>query len=136
MITSAKWQQLKEYMVKLGIHEADVQEKFILGSGRGGQKLQKTSSCVYLHHIPSGIEIKCQESRSREDNRFYARRRLCEKIAAQILGEQSEQQQKIEKIRRQKRRRTRKAKEKILQEKAHRSEIKKSRQTVTKKDTE
>lgn len=73
-------EKLAELMQQLGIKEDDLVEKFILGSGRGGQKIQKTSSCVYLKHIPSGIEIKCQRSRSREQNRAWARWELCERI--------------------------------------------------------
>ena len=78
MVTNDKWDKLAEWMEKLHINEDDFIEKFILGSGKGGQKLHKTASTVYLKHIPSGIEIKCQESRSREDNRYFARVRLCE----------------------------------------------------------
>src|SRR5262245_2265140 len=55
------------------IQESDLQEKFIVGSGPGGQNLQKTASCVWLKHLPTGIEVKCQKSRSREENRRIAR---------------------------------------------------------------
>ncbi|MFW3145132.1 peptide chain release factor-like protein, partial [Legionella pneumophila] len=57
-------------MSNLHIYETDLSEKFIIGSGKGGQKLHKTASTVYLKHLPTGMEIKCQESRSREDNRY------------------------------------------------------------------
>lgn len=127
MVTSKKWQQLHHQMENLEIFEADLKEKFIIGSGRGGQKLQKTASCVYLQHLPSGIEIKCQDTRSRENNRYYARRRLCEKIEEAVLKEKSARQQAMEKIRRQKRRRSRRAKQKILDEKHHRTAIKQTR---------
>lgn len=127
MITSGKWQKLRDRMQSLGISESDLEEKFILSSGRGGQKIQKTASCVYLKHTPTGIELKCQQSRLRDTNRFYARRRLCEKIDQLINKHQSDKQQAIEKIRRQKRRRSRKAKQKILEQKHQRSELKKSR---------
>lgn len=106
-------------MAELGVREEDLVEKFILGSGSGGQKINKTSSCVYLKHIPTGIEIKCQRERSRELNRFYARRELCEKIAELRFQEKSKKQQEFEKIRRQKRRRSRRSKEKMLQGKRH-----------------
>lgn len=114
-------------MAKLGITEADLVEKFILGSGRGGQNLQKTSSCVYLKHIPSGLEVKCQRTRSRELNRIYARRELCEKIASQILKIKTEKIQEIEKKRRQKRKRSKRAQEKVLEAKKRRSSIKQLR---------
>src|SRR5579872_2140633 len=107
--TRDKWGELADRMLRLGIQESDLIEKFILGSGSGGQKINKTSSCVYLKHIPSGLEVKCQQDRSRELNRYYARQELCEKIEEQILQEKSEKQQKIAKIRRQKKRRSRKA---------------------------
>ena len=80
MISKDKWDKLAEWMAKLHINEADFIEKFILGSGSGGQKLHKTASTVYLKHLSSGVEVKCQESRSREDNRYFARERLCEKL--------------------------------------------------------
>lgn len=114
-------------MAELGVREEDLVEKFILGSGSGGQKINKTSSCVYLKHIPTGIEIKCQRERSRELNRFYARRELCEKIAELRFQEKTKKQQEFEKIRRQKRRRSRRSKEKMLQGKRHLSEKKELR---------
>lgn len=101
-------------MERLGIKDADLIEKFILGSGRGGQNLQKTSSTVYLKHIPTGTEVKCQRERSRELNRYYARQELCEKLETSIFKEKSAKQQEFEKIRRQKQRRSRKSKEKML----------------------
>ena len=77
MVTKEKWDKLAELMRKLHISEAELIEKFIVGSGKGGQKLHKTASTVYLKHSTSCLEIKCQESRSREDNRYFARVRLC-----------------------------------------------------------
>ncbi|MFC1453431.1 peptide chain release factor family protein, partial [Verrucomicrobiota bacterium] len=73
-VSQAKQESLARRMSDLGIREENLVEKFILGSGSGGQKLNKTSSCVYLKHPDSGIEIKCQQSRRRELNRFLARR--------------------------------------------------------------
>jgi len=69
---------LESRMQGLGLLEDDLVERFVLGSGSGGQKINKTSSCVYLKHVPSGVEVSCQESRSREQNREIARQRLCE----------------------------------------------------------
>lgn len=128
MIKAEKWQSLRNRMAELGIAEADLIEKFIIGSGRGGQKLQKTASCVYLQHPASGIEVKCQQERSREHNRYYARQRLCDKLEESLLGEQSAQKQAQEKIRRQKRRRSRRAQKKVLEEKSQRSTLKSLRQ--------
>lgn len=119
-----KEEQLLELMAKMGIKEDDLIEKFILGSGSGGQKINKTSSCVYIKHIPTGIEVKCQWDRSRELNRFFARRELCEKIQTLRGEEKSKKQQAAEKIRRQKRRRSRRSKEKMLEQKHKQSEKK------------
>jgi protein subunit release factor B len=119
-----KEQEIADRMERLGIREEDLIEKFVLGSGSGGQKINKTSSCVYLKHLPTGIEVKCQKDRSRELNRLFARRELCEKLEEALFKEKSKKRQAIEKIRRQKRRRSRRAQEKILASKKHRSEIK------------
>lgn len=119
--------RLEERMLKLGIVESDIVEKFILGSGKGGQKINKTASCVYLKHLPTGIEVKCQQDRSRELNRYHARDLLCDKIEEILFKEKSEKQQQIEKIRRQKKRRSRKSKEKMLSQKKSRSEVKQQR---------
>lgn len=128
MIRQEKKDELQLRMQVLGIKDEDLIEKFILGSGAGGQKINKTSSCVYLKHLPSGIEIKCQKERSRDMNRYFARRELCDRIEAIALGEKSEKQQEREKIRRQKRKRSKRSKEKMLQDKRHTSEKKSLRQ--------
>ena len=128
MISPEKFEELHRRMEKLGIHESDLVEKFILGSGRGGQKIQKTSSCVYLKHLPTGIEVKCQQDRSREVNRYLARRLLCERIESQFHKIKTEKQQEREKIRRQKRRRSRRSKEKMLAGKKMHGEKKHYRQ--------
>ena len=114
-------------MTRLGILEKDLIEKFVLGAGSGGQKLNKTSSCVFLQHPKSGLEIKCQRERSRELNRFVARRELCERLEERILGQQSARQQANEKIRRQKRRRSRRQKERVLDDKRKHSMKKQAR---------
>lgn len=127
-ITKEKWDDLLAAMKALHIREEDLVEKFVLGGGSGGQKINKTSSCVYLRHVPSGIELKCQRDRSREMNRYFARRELCSRIEELVLKEKSERQMKIEKIRRQKRKRSRRAKEKMLENKKHHAEKKALRQ--------
>lgn len=127
MINKDKWEQLEAWMDSLGISEAELLEKFIVGSGKGGQKLHKTASTVYLKHLPSGLEVKCQESRSREDNRYFAKMRLCEKIHSLIKDEKTKAQQKIEKIKRQKKRRSRRVKQKMLDEKSKQGALKRLR---------
>lgn len=125
-----KESQLAARMLKLGVRESDILERFVKSSGPGGQKVNKTSSCVYILHRPSGIEIKCQRERSQSLNRYLARRELCDRIEERILGAQSRRQQAIEKIRRQKRRRSRRQKERMLQGKHRQSEKKQCRQRV------
>ena len=80
-LSKEKADELAARMERLNIREEDLIEKFILGSGKGGQKINKTSSCVYLKHIPTGIEIKCQRDRSRTLNRYLARKDLCDRIS-------------------------------------------------------
>lgn len=111
-------------MESLGILPADLQEKFVRGSGAGGQKINKTSNCVFLKHLPSGIAIKCQMDRSREMNRFLARRELCDQFDAIANGKTSAKTQAIEKMRRQKRRRSRRSKQQSVADKRHLSEKK------------
>lgn len=129
MITPEKQRALQARLGALGVREGDVEEQFIKGSGHGGQKINKTSATVLLTHRPSGIQVRCQQSRSQADNRFLARRILADKIEAQILGRQSAERKIWEKIRRQKRKRSKRAKEKILREKRHRSQTLANRKT-------
>ncbi len=129
-VGSAKVDLLLLRLSQLGVSEADLQEDFIKGSGAGGQKINKTSSCVQLSYPKMGWVIRCQESRSREQNRFLARRKLLDKLEALHLGRKSEKAQKIHKIRVQKRKRSKRAKDKLLKDKAHQGQKKKSRGRV------
>ena len=124
MITRDKWDKLSGWMIQLHVNETELIEKFILGSGKGGQNLHKTASTVYLKHLPSGVEVKCQESRSREDNRYFARMRLCEKLHALFSDEKTKAQQEVEKIKRQKKRRSRRTKQKMMDEKSKQGQLK------------
>jgi len=117
MINQDKWNKLAAWMLKLEINKSDLIEKFIIGSGKGGQKLHKTASTVYLKHLKSGIEVKCQDTRLRDDNRYFARKRLCEKLHSILSDGKTKEQQKIEKLKRQKKRRSRRSKKKMLDEK-------------------
>ena len=116
-ITSEKLTAMEERMAALGVTDGDLLEKFVRGSGAGGQKINKTSSCVFLKHLPSGVCIKCQADRSREINRFLARRELCEQLESIRDGMASAKTQAIEKIRRQKRRRSRRSKQRSIDDK-------------------
>lgn len=114
-------------MAALGIEETDLIEKFVLGSGAGGQKINKTHSCVYLKHEPSGIEIKCQATRSRELNRFHARRELCDTLESIRQGRESARRQQVEKNRRRNRRRSQRSKQRSIADKRQQSRKKQLR---------
>jgi protein subunit release factor B len=129
-VSPAKEKELKARMDALDIREEDIEESFVRSGGKGGQKVNKTSTCVYLKHLPTGIEVKCQEERSQSLNRYRARVILVRKIDELRKGRESAEQQRIEKIRRQKRKRSRRAKEKMLVEKRITSEKKKLRSSV------
>ena len=127
-----KEKELEDKLVKLGIRDQDVIEKFIRSSGPGGQHVNKAATCVYLKHIPTGIEVKMARERSQALNRFLAWRLLADKIEEKVLGEHSKRQKEFEKIRRQKRKRSRRAKEKMLRGKKIVSEKKSSRRFQSK----
>ncbi len=124
MFSAQKELDLRARMAALGIREEDIAEKFIRASGPGGQKVNKTSSAVYLLHKPSGIEVKCARERSQALNRFLARRLLCERLDARQRGAASEKQQAIERIRRRKRQKSRRQKLRMVADKRHRAGIK------------
>jgi len=106
-VTAQKDAELRARMAASDVREADLEERFVTSGGPGGQNVNKTATCVVLRHVPTGIEVKMQKARSQSLNRFYARRRLCELIEAQRLGEKSPQALEREKVRRQKARRKR-----------------------------
>jgi protein subunit release factor B len=122
--------QLAQRMASLGVREADIEESFVRSGGHGGQNVNKTATCVMLVHRPSGLQVKCQETRQQGLNRFIARRLLLDKIEAQQKGFVSAERERIEKIRRQKRKRSRRAKQRILANKAHQSAKKAGRRSV------
>jgi peptide chain release factor len=129
-VSSDKERQLGERMQALGVREQDIDEQFVRSSGAGGQNVNKVSSCVMLHHRPTGIQVKCQQERSQGLNRFLARRLLLDKIEAKLTSAITAQQQKIAKIQRQKRKRSRRAKARMLDDKSRHSEKKQQRSAV------
>jgi protein subunit release factor B len=129
-VSQAKEQELEARMERLGIRESDIIEKFVRSAGKGGQNVNKTATCVYLKHVPTGIEIKMQRERSQALNRFLARRLLADRIESMREGRRSAEEQRIEKIRRQKRKRSKRAKEKVLELKKMQAAKKRDRMSV------
>lgn len=115
--SSEKLADLERRLSALGVAEGELLEKFVRGSGSGGQKINKTSNCVFLKHLPSGVCVKVQMDRSREMNRFLARRELCEQLEAIRDGRAIAKTQAIEKMRRQKRQRSRRSKQRSIADK-------------------
>ena len=130
MISPETIERIKALMVEASVFDEDLEESFILGGGPGGQKTNKTSNVVRLSHEPSGLMVRCGETRSRETNRWLARRMLAEAILAREKGRATAEQQRREKVRRQKRRRSRRQKQKMLADKHAHSEVKARRRKV------
>ncbi len=123
-------QRIQSRMALAELTDADIAETFVRGSGSGGQKINKTSSCVQLKHIPTGTIVRCQETRSREANRWLAREILAERLLQARESEVSARRQEEEKIRRQKRRRSRRQKARMLADKKRQSDKKALRKPV------
>ena len=111
----------------LGLRREDLVEKFIRSAGKGGQNVNKTSTCVYLKHLPTGIEVKCQQERSQAMNRISALGLLAGKIAQAALQVKQARKQAQEKERRRKRPRPARLKERILETKKKVAEKKRLR---------
>lgn len=107
-VSPEKNRWLQQRMAELGVSEADLEEHFVRAAGAGGQHVNKTATCVWLRHRPSGLEVKCMQERSQSLNRFLARRELLELLARQ-QGVTSPGQAKAERQRRQKARRARRS---------------------------
>ncbi|MBP83630.1 MAG: peptide chain release factor-like protein [Verrucomicrobiales bacterium] len=122
---------LEYRMKRWKIRDEDLQERFVLGSGSGGQKINKTSSRVYLKHLPSGLEITCQESRSREKNREVARHRLCDLLERRSL-ETRQESRRQRALRRYNERKPRRAARAVnRRNKQHRSDKKSLRRRIS-----
>lgn len=129
MVSPEKQAALDARMAALGITEDDLVEKFVLGSGSGGQKINKTSSCVYLKHLPTAIEVKCQAHRSREMNRFQAREELCDRIEGIRRDKAQARIDEVEKLRRQNRPLSRRSKQRSVADKRKTSQKKSMRRS-------
>ena len=122
---------LEQRMKRWQIREEDLQERFVLGSGSGGQKINKTSSRVYLKHLPSGVEVSCQDSRSREKNRETARHRLCDVFERRSV-EARQESRRLRALRRYRKRKPSAAsKAETRRNKQHRSDKKQMRRRIS-----
>ena len=124
MMSRATTRDLLLRMARLGIARDDLEESFMRGSGSGGQKVNKTSSTVRLRHVPTGIEVRCQEERSLAQNRAVARSLLCDKLEARRTAARQSQGAALAKARRQKAKRSRATKAEIARTKRYRSATK------------
>jgi protein subunit release factor B len=129
-VSPDKLAQLQQRLSALGVNEAEIEETFVRSGGAGGQKVNKSSSCVMLLHRPTGLRVKCQTTRHQALNRFLARRWLLDKIEQRRKDFAADERTRIEKARRQKRKRSGRAKERLLADKARHSDKKRLRAAV------
>lgn len=127
-------ESLRKRMAELGIREEDLQEQFLRGTGKGGQKRNKTSACVRLIHRPSGIEVKCERERSQWRNRQVAREMLCDQVEEQRLAKKRSARSQAEKRRRQRRGRPAGVKRKMISNRYHNSRKKQLRRKPSAND--
>ncbi|MFH0917953.1 MAG: peptide chain release factor-like protein [Candidatus Omnitrophota bacterium] len=129
-VIAEKNQTLEKRMALLGVKEEDIVESFIRSSGPGGQNVNKTSTCVYLKHLPTGLEVKCQRQRSQLLNRSLARHILLSKIEHKIQQDNLQRQSFRAKVMRRNRQKPKSIKIKILEDKRRQSQKKSVRRKI------
>ena len=130
-VSPDKLSQLQQRMIDMGVNEAEIEETFVRSGGAGGQKVNKSSSCVMLLHRPTGLRVKSQTTRHQAMNRFLARELLLDKIERMRKGHIEAERARVEKIRRQKLKRSSRAKQRMLADKARHGDKKRLRGAVT-----
>ncbi len=118
---------LRARFFSLRVRPEEVEERFVRGTGAGGQKINKTSSTVWLQHRPSGLEVRCQRERSQAMNRLVAWTELAEKLEWRKQEAKNQAQSARELVRRQNLKKSRGQKKKMIQGKRHRAGIKQKR---------
>ncbi|MBI5690850.1 MAG: peptide chain release factor-like protein [Verrucomicrobia bacterium] len=116
--------QISARLARLGIATSDVEERFVRGSGPGGQKINKTSSTVCLRHRPTGIEVRCQDERSQAANREVAWARLCARMEEEALRVAAEAKDQAARQQRRVRQKSTRQKARMVSAKRHRAGIK------------
>ena len=134
MIGRESIRQILMRLGRLGVGREDLEEACVRGRGAGGQKINKTSSTVRLRHVPTGIEVVCQEQRSLVQNRYQARVLLCEKLEARQKQGQQAQRAAVSKARAQQGKRSVGLKRRMVQGKRRRSEVKEGRRAPGRED--
>lgn len=122
--------QIEIRLAKLGVRASDVRERFVLGAGPGGQKINKTASTVTLLHRPTGTEVRRQKERSREANRRLAWESLCEKLERRLQLARAKERSEREKERRRNRPKSARRKKIMVANKRHRGELKAKRARI------
>ena len=130
-VSPDKLSQLQQRMTALGVNEAEIEETFVRSGGAGGQKVNKSSSCVMLLHRPTGLRVKSQTTRHQAMNRFLARELLLDKIERMRKGHIEAERARVEKIRRQRLKRSSRAKQRMLADRARHGDKKRLRGAVT-----
>ncbi|MFI5356467.1 MAG: peptide chain release factor family protein [Opitutales bacterium] len=122
--------QIDQRLAALGWRRDEVEERFVRGTGPGGQKINKTASTVWLRHRPTGVEVRCQAQRSQTVNREQAWGLLCGKLEARRQADERALEQACEAERRRTRQKSRGQKIRMIANKKHRAKHKANRGRV------
>ena len=119
--------QIQKRLLRIGVRVEEVDERFVRGTGPGGQKINKTSSSVWLRHRPTAIEVRCQTERSQAANRETAWQELCAKLETRLREQKESLTQARELERRRTRQKSRSQKLRMIESKKRRAKVKTTR---------